>query len=327
MERKAWKAFFGALANPARMQILDELRTGEKNVTQLIQATGLSQSLVSHNLKRLTDAGLVVSRSHGSFRLYQLNETVVEPLFRQMEDTTVESVREMRARLKMTEDRWRTLMKEAPIYVAVLDEEYKIVYVNYTSPDVRVEDIIGRNIYDLIRTKAARAQTRAAFREVQKTGLFAKYEVPGTKNAAGRWFDVKIAGVKEGNRVTQYIMVTNDVTDLKNAYEGKKKAEEHLHLVLNNAPVIMAHLDAKGVFTMAAGEGLKYLQVKPEDLVGHAISEFRRPDITRLVHRALKGQQFSASIGDTPAGSFKVTFTPHREDKKVTGVTAFAMVQ
>jgi ArsR family transcriptional regulator len=56
-----------ALAEPLRVQILDVLRRSEQQVCQceLIALFGIHQSLFSHHMKKLVDAGLVtVERRH-----------------------------------------------------------------------------------------------------------------------------------------------------------------------------------------------------------------------------------------------------------------------
>ena len=56
-----------ALAEPLRVQILDVLRRSEQQVCQceLIALFGIHQSLLSHHMKKLVDAGLVeVERRH-----------------------------------------------------------------------------------------------------------------------------------------------------------------------------------------------------------------------------------------------------------------------
>jgi DNA-binding transcriptional ArsR family regulator len=59
------RAFHKALADVNRLRIVRRLAEGEASVAELIAHVGLSQPLVSHHLKRLRTAGLVVSRRVG----------------------------------------------------------------------------------------------------------------------------------------------------------------------------------------------------------------------------------------------------------------------
>lgn len=55
-------AFLSGLANPHRLMILCELAGGERNVGDLIAATGLSPTSMSQHLNKLKDEGIVAAR-------------------------------------------------------------------------------------------------------------------------------------------------------------------------------------------------------------------------------------------------------------------------
>jgi DNA-binding transcriptional ArsR family regulator len=59
------RTFHRALADVNRLRIVRRLAETPSTVTELIDHVGLSQPLVSHHLKRLRDAGLVVTRRVG----------------------------------------------------------------------------------------------------------------------------------------------------------------------------------------------------------------------------------------------------------------------
>ena len=68
-----------ALAEPARLQILNELRGGERTVTDLVEGTGLGQANVSKHLQLLLTAGFVARRKDGLYARYRLAD---EDVFR-----------------------------------------------------------------------------------------------------------------------------------------------------------------------------------------------------------------------------------------------------
>jgi DNA-binding transcriptional ArsR family regulator len=61
---------FCALSDPARLEILEFLRDGEKCVCKIVPHLNLIQPVVSRHLKILKDAGLVRCRKDGTKRLY-----------------------------------------------------------------------------------------------------------------------------------------------------------------------------------------------------------------------------------------------------------------
>lgn len=77
-----YKIFFTSLANPHRLQIINILRAGSKNVTEICQETGFEQTMVSHNLRRLERCGMVFVEQNGKHRYYSLNKKTIKPLLK-----------------------------------------------------------------------------------------------------------------------------------------------------------------------------------------------------------------------------------------------------
>ena len=71
---------YNAIAEPNRRKILETLRTGEKPVTDLVAAVGMSQPVVSKHLRILREAGLVEAKPNGQQRLYRLKHEPLQEL-------------------------------------------------------------------------------------------------------------------------------------------------------------------------------------------------------------------------------------------------------
>lgn len=63
---------FKALAEPARLQILQRLRAGEMTVGELVEQTALGQANVSKHLQLLHSLGFVTRRKEGLYVYYAL---------------------------------------------------------------------------------------------------------------------------------------------------------------------------------------------------------------------------------------------------------------
>ncbi|MBI4506912.1 MAG: winged helix-turn-helix transcriptional regulator [Chloroflexi bacterium] len=74
--------FFQGLADPSRVRILELLLEGEKNVSELVDLTGLAQNRVSTHLGCLRNCGFVTTRKEGRFVYYQLTDPRVRKLLR-----------------------------------------------------------------------------------------------------------------------------------------------------------------------------------------------------------------------------------------------------
>ena len=98
---------FRMLADPTRLAILRTLMQGERNVTQVVEATGRNQANVSKHLKMLAEAGLVARRKKGLQVFYKLADPLVERLCKLVCETIVEDARGEMARQKKLLDGWK----------------------------------------------------------------------------------------------------------------------------------------------------------------------------------------------------------------------------
>jgi len=71
---------FRGFSDPSRLSILDALHNGALTVSEIVDATGLTQSNVSNHLACLRDCGLVVAEQKGRFVSYELSDPRVGQL-------------------------------------------------------------------------------------------------------------------------------------------------------------------------------------------------------------------------------------------------------
>jgi len=69
--------FFKVLSESSRLQIVCTLKSGRKNVSEIIEATGLGQANVSKHLKILAQAGIVSRQQEGVCVYYKIANSFV----------------------------------------------------------------------------------------------------------------------------------------------------------------------------------------------------------------------------------------------------------
>lgn len=81
-EAEATARLFKALADPARVKVLNILATSREPVCacEFISALGLAQATVSHHLKTLTEAGLLDRAQRGKWAYFSINPEVAAQL-------------------------------------------------------------------------------------------------------------------------------------------------------------------------------------------------------------------------------------------------------
>jgi len=74
--------FFSTLSNPTRLAIVELLRRGPRNVTEISKALRQDQTMISHNLQPLVRCGFVFVERRWKERVYSLNSETMNVLFK-----------------------------------------------------------------------------------------------------------------------------------------------------------------------------------------------------------------------------------------------------
>jgi len=69
--------YFKVLSEVSRLQVLCSLKHGAKNVSQIMQETGLGQANVSKHLKVLCQMGLISRQPQGVSVYYQIADPII----------------------------------------------------------------------------------------------------------------------------------------------------------------------------------------------------------------------------------------------------------
>ena len=73
MDNKEIAAMFKAFCDENRLQILEMLREGEKCACHILEEMQITQPTLSHHMKILCDAGVVVGRKEGKWMHYSIS--------------------------------------------------------------------------------------------------------------------------------------------------------------------------------------------------------------------------------------------------------------
>ena len=78
MDEKKTAMIFKAFCDENRIRIIKLLRSGEKCACKLLEEINVTQPTLSHHMKILCDAEIVVSRKEGKWTHYSISEKGVE---------------------------------------------------------------------------------------------------------------------------------------------------------------------------------------------------------------------------------------------------------
>lgn len=75
--------FLKVISNNTRFKILKILDDGEKTVSRLVEQLKLTQPTISHHLKKLEEAELVIKRRYKKWVIYQLNRDYLRKILKE----------------------------------------------------------------------------------------------------------------------------------------------------------------------------------------------------------------------------------------------------
>lgn len=95
--------YFKVLSELSRLQVLCTLKSGPKNVTEIMGETGLGQANVSKHLKILAQAGIVARTPRGVSAYYHIADPLIFDLCELVSDRLSVRLEEQSQQLKQLE--------------------------------------------------------------------------------------------------------------------------------------------------------------------------------------------------------------------------------
>ncbi len=78
------------LAHPTRLGMIEALRSGERSVTDLVEAVGTSAGNVSQHLAAMREAGVVTARRERRYTFYRIGDARILTAFRLMREVLLD---------------------------------------------------------------------------------------------------------------------------------------------------------------------------------------------------------------------------------------------
>jgi two-component system sensor histidine kinase UhpB len=133
--------------------------------------------------------------------------------------------------LRLSEERWKSLVDNAPNIIAIVDREGTISFINrlVTVPDTKV--VVGTRIYDWLEPKY-HALARDAVKKVFLTGKPGTYEVEGRGAGESKaWYDVNVSPIMTNGETTAVTLIVSDVTQKKLSADVLEQSHRELREV------------------------------------------------------------------------------------------------
>jgi PAS domain S-box-containing protein len=140
--------------------------------------------------------------------------------------------KEMEEKLKESEEKWRSLVKNAPNIITVVDHDGKIQFINRTVIDASPEEIIGRSIYDFI-DPTYHDLIRKTIRYVFQIGEGGSYEISGTGPDGGTsWYATQVGPIKRNEQIVSVTLIATDITERKQMQQKLEEYSQQLEVLV-----------------------------------------------------------------------------------------------
>ena len=176
--------------------------------------------------------------------------------------------------LRDQEQLLRTVIETATDAIFMKDAEGRYLLINSAWAEVigkPVEQIVGRDDRELFPSEVA-AQLMADDRQVMSGSEQARFEVIVPFRGQSRWFySIKTPQRDREGKVIGLVVVSRDITELKQAEERLRQSEERYRALYDEIPTMYFTLAKDGTVLSVNRFGAEQLGYQVEELIGHSV--------------------------------------------------------
>jgi PAS domain S-box-containing protein len=151
--------------------------------------------------------------------------------------------------IKESEEKYRALISNIPAIVMNVDQNGKIMFINYTLPGFTIEKTIGKTIYDFIPPEY-HDKAKETIKQVFKTGKASIYETIGAgPKGEMKYYSTIVGPTEQEKKVVSVVLISSDITERKKAEEKIKTSEARYRSYIEATKQLGWTTDAKGLVT------------------------------------------------------------------------------
>jgi PAS domain S-box-containing protein len=288
-------------------------------------------NLAAHSRDAL-DVEVRIRRADGEYRWFKTRAVPVKDAENVIikwygSNTDIEDIKRRDGILREREAHLSAIFAQAGSGIVQTDTKGHIVMVNdaYCEIVARTRDeLLGRSVHDLTHPddKAENLIVFEAMMKGESSFIIEKRDLLPDDNAV--WVRNSVVGIRdEKGHVIAGLIVTQDITDSREAEDALRASEEQLRLVTDHAPVLLAQIDRHHTYKFVNRPYAQRYGFEPSAVIGKHVrdvaSESAYQSALALIERAFTGEQveFEQAIPYEILGTrwAHVIFVPERNNE------------
>jgi len=175
--------------------------------------------------------------------------------------------------LAASEERWRSLVQNAPFFIHTIDDKGTILFINQVVSGLDRNKVIGTHIYDYASPENVTIM-RKAVDALFSTGQTQNYELSATgPNNSTSWYASTMSPILENGKVTKAVLIALDITSRRSAEEKAIQSERRFRGIFNQTFQFIGLLAPDGTTLEANEAALLFIDKKIEDVRGKPVWE------------------------------------------------------
>ncbi len=212
-------------------------------------------------------------RKDGTVFPMMMNATVIKneqgkDLFFSKTVVDISDRKEAEKALKESEEKWVSLVRNAPGFIIIADRDGTIQFINRTVTGFTVGETIGTSIYDYVQPEYHEL-ARSTIEYVFRTGQPSSYESEVGSPGRTVWYDTQVGPLRRDDSIDAVTLIATDITERKESEKALQESEQKYRLIMENARDLICVMKLNGAITYASPSHSQLGYTK-EDLVGRS---------------------------------------------------------